>query len=252
MTASGKYDEWALHAYVDGEVAGESCAEIEAHLRANPEDAARVEAWRRQGTALKAAYDGALAEPVPASLAATLRAAGTWRAHPFMAVAAALLLLIMGGLGGWFLGQDRAPFSPGIADQALAAHGVYASEIRHPVEVAASDRAHLQAWLSKRVGKPFGIPELAGEGYSLLGGRLLAVAEGPAAQLMYEDADKRRITVFVMAAAGAGEAALQVATRGDLVACYWRDGGLGFAVAGEMDRDHMMRLARVIYDQLEG
>ena len=27
MTASGKYDEWALHAYVDGEVAGESCAE---------------------------------------------------------------------------------------------------------------------------------------------------------------------------------------------------------------------------------
>ena len=43
MTASGKYDEWALHAYVDGEVAGESCAEIEAHLRANPEDAARVD-----------------------------------------------------------------------------------------------------------------------------------------------------------------------------------------------------------------
>ena len=73
----------------------------------------------------------------------------------------------------------------------------------------------------------------------------------PAAQLMYEDAQKKRITIFLTSNPDNAETAVQVQQRGTLVACYWLNGPLSFAVAGESDRDSMMRLAKIIYDQFE-
>ena len=101
MTKTAKIDEWALHAFVDGEVAGEACAEIQEALKADPELARTVEAWRLQREALKRVYDGVLAEPVPAALTATLNNGGSWRTRPYMHMAAGLAMLLLGGLGGW-------------------------------------------------------------------------------------------------------------------------------------------------------
>jgi anti-sigma factor RsiW len=123
--------------------------------------------------------------------------------------------------------------------------------VKHPVEVAAADKEQLATWLSKRVGTPIRLPDLTSEGYTLLGGRLLASAEGPAAQLMYEDAAKKRLTIFLTANAAKGETAVRVERKGALIACYWLSENLSFAVAGEMDLDPMMKLARDIYDQFE-
>jgi anti-sigma factor RsiW len=137
------------------------------------------------------------------------------------------------------------------ADRALAAHGIYAAELRHPVEVGANERDHLQAWLSKRVGTPFVIPDLSAQGYTLLGGRLLVIEDRPTAQLMYEDSTKRRVTLYLSGYADHAEQGVRVEERGGLVACYWRDGPIGFVLAGELDRDTMMSLARAVYEDLE-
>lgn len=248
-----KVDEWALHAYLDNEVSSEQRAEIEQQLRVDPELAQKVEAWRRQRDLLKQAYDGVLAETLPRSLAATLRSGGSPTARPYLAMAAAIALLLSGGLGGWMLAQQTNSLEvAGIARDALSAHEVYAAEIRHPVEVKADEKAHLQAWLSKRVGTPFTVPDLTVEGYTLLGGRLVTSGERPAALLMYEDAKANRISILLTSRDTPGETALHVEQRGDLTACYWRDGNLAFAVAGEMPRDPMMKLAKVIYEQVEG
>jgi anti-sigma factor RsiW len=248
-------EDWALHAYADNEICGEQRDEIEQLIRAEPEMAQRVEAWRQQKALLKQAYDGVLSEPLPPALAATLRSGPGARVttSPWLAMAAAVLLVVVGGLGGWFLRADVATLGgEDIAQQALSAHQVFAAEIRHPVEVDASDKAHLQAWLSKRIGTPFTVPDLAAEGYTLLGGRLLAAGGHPAAQLMYENAGKSRITVFLTAQAKEEETSVRVEEQGNLIACYWKDHKLAFAVAGEMDREPMMRLAKAIYDQFEG
>ena len=254
MTSPAKIDEWALHAFADGEVADDQRAEIEAYLRGDPQAARQVEIWRQQKVALRQAFDGVLEEPIPASLTAALNNGGSWRAHPFMAMAAALFLLILGGAGGWYVGADSG--SPGlrsIAEQALTAHRIYSAEVRHPVEVAANDREHLQSWLSKRVGTAFTIPDLSAEGYTLLGGRLLAANDRPAAQLMFEDASRKRVTIFFARdPAATRDTALQVERQGNLIACYWLDGNLSFVVAGDMPLDDMMKLAHVIYDKLEG
>ena len=247
-----RIDEWALHAYVDNEVSAEQRAEIEQHLRADPELAQKVEAWRRQRELLKQTYDGVLGETLPPSLAATLRTGGSLAARPYLAMAAAIALLLLGGLAGWFMAlQPERLDAADIARDALFAHQVYAAEVRHPVEVKADEKAHLQAWLSKRVGTPFTVPDLTLEGYTLLGGRLLALGGKPAALLMYEDIKANRISILLTSQDAATETALHVEQLGNLTACYWRDGKLGFAVAGGMARDPMMKLAKIIYDKFE-
>jgi anti-sigma factor RsiW len=252
MTAMKTIETWALHAYADGELDGADRLAIEELLAHDASARAMLEEIERQKLALKAAYDPVLREPVPASLAATLRRRGRRGAVLYAAMAAGLALLIAGGAGGWLMAlQSGADPSVTIADRAIGAHEVYAVEVRHPVEVAAAEKDHLQAWLSKRVGTAFVIPDLSAEGFTLLGGRLLAAGDRPAAQLMYEDAEKKRITIFLTANPGNTEAALRVEERSGLVACYWLKGPLGLAIAGKMDRTRMMQLARIVYERFE-
>jgi anti-sigma factor RsiW len=252
MRETGKIDEWALHAYVDGELAADMQDEVEAYLRTDLEAAQRVEAWRRQNEALKAAFAGSLDEPVPPRIMAALRKRPV-RVRFWLSMAAAgLALLMLGGAGGWYLSQDTgARLAASLADRALVAHEVYAVEVKHPVEVGANDRQHLAAWLSKRLGHVIEVPDLSSEGYTLLGGRLLAGVDRPAAQLMYEDQTKRRITIFLTANLHNKESTFQVEEKGNLVACYWLDGPFGFAVAGELEMSKAMHLARVVYDEFE-
>ena len=252
---SDQIDDWALHAYTDNELSPEQRAEVEALLSQDPAAARKVESWRRQRELLKSAFSGLLDEPAPPQIAATLRRRPALRDRRpwFAAAAAAVLLLLMGGLSGWFLkGETEPAVMAGLASQALEAHAVYAVDVRHPVEVGASEKDHLQSWLSKRVGNPFPVPDLSAEGYTLLGGRLLSEASGPSAMLMYEDAHGGRISVLVASSGTAGETALHVEERGKLIACTWTDGKLAVAIAGEMAYDPMMKLAKVVYDKFEG
>lgn len=252
--STGSLEDWALHAYVDDEMSSEQRAEIEQLLLAEPELARKVEAWRRQRDLLKQAYDPTLAETVPESLVAPLRRGSGMRARPWLAMAAAVALLLIGGLAGWFIGREGAASSTvaGIARQAIDAHRIYAAEIRHPVEVRADEKGHLQTWLSKRVGTPFVVPDLSAEGYTLLGGRLLADGGTPSALLMYEDKAGQRISILLTARHGGGKSSLHVERQGELIACYWNDEALAFAVAGQLEREPMMRLAEAIYESFEG
>jgi anti-sigma factor RsiW len=247
-------DDWALHAYADGELSEGQRAEVEALLARDPEAARKVADWKRQRELLKSAFDGVLDEPVPPQLAATLRdRRAASRVSPWMAMAAALLLVLMGGMAGWFLKGGTAPVTVAdLGQQALDAHSVYAVEVRHPVEVPGTDRDHLQAWLTKRVGTAFTVPDLTDEGYALLGGRLLSGDKGPAAMLMYEDKQGQRLSVVLAAPGTDMETALKVQEQGKLIACTWQDGKLAVAVAGEMARDPMMVLAKAVYEKLEG
>jgi anti-sigma factor RsiW len=245
-------EDWALHAYVDGEVPADLRAEIELRLSQDPELAAVVEDWRNQKRLIREVYDPVLSEPLPPQLTAIQRLPVSNRIHPLAAMVAAMLLLLLGGVAGWFAAHRAISLeSDTLVADALTAHKVYTAEVRHPVEVGAGESDHLATWLSKRIGHSFKIPDLAGEGYTLLGGRLLVAAGQPAAQLMYEDQSKRRITLFLVGNAGNTETAIRIEQRGPLTACYWLDGPLGFAVAGELDRDRIMALAHEVYRQFE-
>ena len=239
-------DETELHSWLDGELDPARAAEVENYLAAHPEAAQRIAAFRAQKEALHALFDPVLAEPVPPRLLQRRRR------FPLMRVAAAVAWLAVGGAAGWavrgVLGPDTA--LP-LARQAAVAHAVYVPEVRHPVEVGAAEEQHLVAWLSKRLGNPVKAPNLNELGYGLVGGRLLPAAEGPAAQFMYQNAKGGRLTLYVRTAVEQSrETAFSYAREAGVSVFYWVDGPLGYALSGDLDREHLLQVAHAVYRQL--
>lgn len=255
MTPPPEITEDDLHAYLDGELDTGRTHEVEAWLAAHPEDRARVETWREQNAGLHALYDGVLDEEQPPRLVAAItRTARPAQQRHWMRAAAALVLFLAGGVAGWMLrggpgsgGDDAA----GFLRQAVGAHVVFTAEKRHAVEVKADkEERHLIAWLSKRLGHPIKPPPLAGTGFVLVGGRLVSDLGGPAAQFMYQDKDKRRLTLYVRRESGTPDTAFRFASERGVSAFYWIDSPLSYAIIAKMERGELLRLARIIYGDL--
>lgn len=210
--------------------------------------------WDRQDAALRALYAPVAEEPLPERLLATVgaaRRAPVARPMPgWQRLAAAVALVGVGFLAGVgaarFWPSDAPPL---LAQAAMASYATYAVEVKHPVEVAASDEAHLVQWLSKRLGTPIRVPDLAAEGFALIGGRLLPGDATPAAMLMYEDALGRRLALYVTRSEG-GERELAFAEEPGRQAFWWVEDGLGCALAGDLPRETLRRLAVAAYHGL--
>jgi anti-sigma factor RsiW len=239
-----------LHAYVDGALTDAERTEVEAWLARDPEAADRVRAYREQNAALHALFDPVLADrpPFDGTAPRPRRSLPMWPA-----LAAALLLGVAIGFAGrsW---QGGAEAPAAIAREAALAHAAYVPEVRHPVEVGAAEEKHLVAWLSKRLEAPLRAPALTAFGYQLLGGRLLppttARDPAPVALLMYENAQGRRLTLLVKRAASNTETSFRFSEDGGARVFYWIDGPFGYALAGDLPRDELQRIARGVYQQL--
>ena len=244
-------ENWALHAFADGELEGEEKHKVEAFLRDNADARRALADIAAQKAALHRTYDGILSEPVPAGLLKAARSRppsrNSWGLAQ-AAAAAAIVALLVGGAGGWFLHSPVQAVSESLADTSLDNFQVYATDFRHPVEVPATDKDHLQMWLSKRIGVKFNVPDLQDKGYTLLGGRLLADNGKPAGLLVYEDANKQRMSVFYAANDAKNEAPMMVKQRGKLVTCYWVEPDMVYAVAGEQPPDTMVSLADAVHE----
>jgi len=253
--------EQNLQAYVDGWLSPARQAAVEQYLAEHPDEAARMRDYRAQSEAVRAAMRDAEPSVVPERLLRAARdgAAGSGRGWLVRAAAAALLLAVGFGSGwtvygvfesprdSWFAG---VPADTELLRVATAAHRVYAVEVRHPVEVRAEEE-HLMGWLSKRVGRPLGAPDLDRFGFRLMGGRLLPASSGAAAQLMYEDGGGRRISVYVETHPSDSKVAFRFAEEGGLGAFYWLDGRSGFALVGPLQRAELLDLAKAVYQQIE-
>src|SRR5215216_2432296 len=242
-----------LHAYVDGELPADRRKAVEAWLASHPDDSARVASWRAHAELIRVRYGGPARSPIPAhlDLDRLVRAERKWT---WLAVAAVVSAFFVGGATGWF-GRGALVGAPALVAQtvtaeALDAHKLYVSEVRHPIEVPA-EASHLVPWLSRRVGSTLRAPDLAPFGLKLMGGRLLPGHSGrPAAMFMYESASGERYTLYC-ARSSAPETALHYNVAGQVAAVYWGDGDVGFVVSGPADRERLIKIAQAAYDQLD-
>ncbi|MBE7183999.1 MAG: anti-sigma factor [Methylobacterium mesophilicum] len=244
-----------LLAYVDGELTAPERERIRQRLATDPAAAALVEEWQRQNGRLDALYGHVAREPVPDRL----RPASMERRPPRLAgphgrrLAAAVLLVAMGAGSGWFgrdfVSMERMAAEP-LETAAVEAHGLYASEVVHPVEVSGNESAHLQAWLSKRLDRALTIPNLDALGLTLVGGRLLPRGDQPAAQFMYEDGAGRRLTLYVVPTAEQGQTAFRYARAAGLEIISWKDANVRCVIIGDMPRDRLQAIAKEAYGQL--
>jgi len=240
-----------LHVYVDNELPPERREAVEAWLASHPDDAARVGAWRAQADAIRARYGQVVNEPVPDRLTLERILRGR-RSRAMVAVAATIAAFIVGGAAGW-IARGASAAAPNevavLTSEALGAHRLYISEVRHPIEVRAEEN-HLLPWLSRRVGTTLRAPDLGPFGLKLLGGRLLPGIGGPAALFMYEGSSGERFTIYC-SKLSEERTAFHYSAADNFGAIYWIEGGYGWVISGPGDRDRLKTIASAAYDQIE-
>ena len=248
-----------LHAYVDGLLSDDDRAAVEAWLAERPEEQSRVEDWKRQGESLRNVFASyAAAHPRDASMLTREEVARAWRLKPLLLrTAAAFLIFTAGAAAGrllpWSVSTPQdvvlASLTTDIPAQAKSAYLIYASEVRHPVEVGAGEQQHLATWLGKRLGYPFAIPDLSKIGYDLVGGRLIPVSGKPGAMLMYQDRTGRRVTVLIGHNEENRTTSFRMASADGIETFYWIDNELGYAVSAELTRAEVQAIAEECYRQ---
>ena len=265
MSSDLPITEADLQAYIDGRLADARRAEVDAWLATRADEVERIAKLRGQRDALRALYDPVLDEPLPERLVRVARRGPRARGIA-LAAGWAALGAVAGVLAGWQLHAlqgGRLPLmseGASIARSAAVAHATYSPEVRHPVEVAADQQAHLVAWLSKRLGAPVRAPVLDAAGLSLVGGRLLP-GEGdpasgpqpaPVAQFMYQGGKGQRVTLYVRTERrDHGETAFRFAREGGVSVFYWIDRKFGYALSSsDLDRAELLHLANLVYRQL--
>jgi anti-sigma factor RsiW len=259
MTPLGRpVEEDDLHARIDGQLAHDRAEDVDAYLAAHPEEQARFSQYAAQQKALRQAFTQQADGPIPARLrvANLLAQQRRRRFRQLRRLSAAVSLILLGGIGGWAARDHTGPLSslpPGavarmITANAITAYRTYSVEVRHPVEVDAGQEAHLVQWLSKRLGRQLVLPDLMSAGFHLMGGRLLPAEDGPAAQFMYENGNAERVTLYLRAGVG-GETAFRYHEEGGIGAFYWSDEGFGYAITAKADRDLLLRIAEIVYQQ---
>jgi anti-sigma factor RsiW len=264
-------DEDDFQAFVDGQLPPDRCRAVMAYVAARPEESARMGDYRNLNQELHRLYDEVLYEPLPARLRVErYRGRTSWWARslgwlgladlglvPRTAGIAALLLA--GGLSGWTLNNQYAgvaPEAPAVSftQQALNAHVLYASDMQHPVEFGADQENSFLLWLSERLGQAVHAPDLADLNFTLVGGRLLPASGEPAAQLMYENPDAQRITLYIRSGwetppGAAKDGTINFAGEGGVSTVYWTSGPLAYALGGALDREQLFAIAKIIQQQ---
>ncbi|MGD1879296.1 MAG: anti-sigma factor family protein [Kiloniellaceae bacterium] len=241
-----------LHAYADGKLTPMRAAEVEAYLAEHPAAAAEVADYQSINAAMRSVFDGVLDEPIPSAQVAVVLD----RRPRFAVPAAAAVAGMMLGAGLTWFAQFGAVSPEGVAlaelaEKSTAAYVVYAPEKRHPVEVVASESDHLSAWLSNRMNMSFRIPRLGDLGFELVGGRLMVGDATPAALLMYENAQGRRLVLYVRNdLPEKADTAMRYGRAQDTGVVTWTSGEAGYGLAGAFSQKELLPAAQLVRAQL--
>ena len=247
-----------LNGFVDGTLDAERRDELAAYMEAHPEVARRIAGYRAQRDMLRAALQPVAEEPLPSRLdlsrmieARRRPTSRSWRAM----AAAAVMLLGLGGAGGWLARGGSEVATGGIAAlarEAADSYVVYAPDRIRPVEMRAAERDDLISWVSQRLGHRVTVPDLSASGYRFMGGRLVVTAHGPAALFMYDDDRGTRLVMLARPMASDRDAPMAPHSRGGVNGYAWADGRLGYSLVGAAAPEMLHPIANHVRDQIAG
>ncbi len=239
-----------LQGLVDGELDAVNAAACEAHRKvcdACNAEYLRLLALRRELTApgvshaapdrLRANIEAMMAaESAPQAAAAPARPAR--RAAPWAAGG-------LGGLGGLLAATLAVMFvvpqvtEAGLERQLVSSH-IRSLMVGHLTDVATSDQHVVRPWFNGKVDIAPPVPELAAEGFPLVGGRLDYVDGHVAPAIVY----KRRlhtVNLFVWPAEGRVLNEARSARRDGYSLAEWTSGGLRFAAVSDIEPADLQR-----------
>lgn len=243
---SQRPEDAELHAWLDGEADEQSAARVERWLALNPEAAAQVEGWRRDGQRLRQAMHNSLAnpytavQPLPQQVRQQVLRRRQWR----LATACGLLLaLLVGGAGGWQLRDARLANGHLPMNDALLAYQMLNTVTPARLDVTAG--GGLNDWVSRYFINGTLPPNLEQYGFRLLGARLMATEEGPAAVVMYQDPQGTRVAWYIRPVSPVRLPHGQ-RVADDLMAQYWSDSHYNYALVTPTNNPAVMPVRSAI------
>ena len=225
-----------LHAYLDQELDLPGAVAIDQHLATCPACKALFASQTalRSGIRRHAEYDTApagLADRIRSKIgaaAADVPARRGWRWPQFgqwlpVGAAAAMAAVI-----SWTAAIQYASLSEDqiVAEQVIAGHArsILTSRL---VEVASSDQHTVKPWLSSKLDFSPPVPDLAGAGFPLAGGRLDYLDNRPVAALVY-GYRQHVINLFVWPDEKSGRVLPQALSKHGYNVLRWSDAGMTF------------------------
>lgn len=245
-----KISDAELNAFCDGELDEKDSARVAAAIEADPELREKMARIMGDIAALRAAADAEQVDPATEALAERLGSVVEKkdRERTYMQMGMGLAASVAIAAGGWFghaafvksgAGKSRengmvmaldTQTVPSFVADAAGAHEVFAPDTFHPVEFTAKDEAAMAQWFTDRLGEAAMIPHLEELGFRLVGGRLLAGASGPMAQVIYEHDRGARVSLVFGKQQVPGNSELKLVHVGKTFASYWQDKGFAWAV----------------------
>lgn len=227
-----------LHAYVDHQLAERDRRLLETYLASHPDLAAQVRAWQHDAQQLRAALGATLQQPTNPTLDPTLIRRQLKRQHRRQFATAAVLLMAVsvGGIGGWQARQATQASSVEPMTDALQAYRMFVQDRILPADYTVTGNGDMQAWLDRYFTQAHRLPDLSQAGFKAVSGRLLSTEQGPAAMVLYEDHQGRRISFYIRPP-GPQNKLLPRGSRRDglLQAEYWSGAGYNYAMVSQAD-----------------
>jgi len=236
-----------VSAYLDGELDEGRRAAVESHLADHPEAAARLAEYRRRDEALRLAFARLSADQAKHPTPRVIQARFPGKRRVPLAIAATVLGVMLGTAGWWYgstILENRALAT--LAHEAVTAQLLYASQPGQSPLVT-EDSEHVSARLSAFLGAEVKAPNLSTLGLRLVGLHELASDRGPAALLVYQDADGREISCYFKHLAESRETGFVRMAAATTNVIYRLDEHLGYAVVGPLSVSALQRIAEVGY-----
>lgn len=232
--------EMDLLAYVDDLLDPARRRAVEDYLANHPEAAERVAADMAITTGIRGLYAATYDEAPPASLTAVLKPSEgrSWQ-HPLALVTAALALVAVGALGGWWTagGVPGEPLVEQLVDGTLPNGNL--------VPVSNKSTNSPLTWLVEGVRHDLRAPDLTGQGFDLIGEALIARANRPVVRLSYADRGGRHLDLFVEPRWDK-DLPLRQQDAGGHPLVAWGHGPAVFALTGSVPAGDLQALAAII------
>ena len=233
-----------IDAFVDLELSPDQVRDFEAHMRACP--ACSAEAMARQRLKSHTRLAGQRFVPSAEFEKRMIRPKATkrfsWNWLPAFAAAAAVMLLVVGGVN-WRQKMIQQQLVSQLVDQHVA---TMASA--NPVDVVSTDAHTVKPWFQGKVPFSVDVPDLHDTQFTLVGGRLAYFRQNPAAQLIFA-VRQHRISVFVFRdnseTAALGEQTSPVKKTG-FQTQSWSEDGLRYFAISDVNPNDVRQLCELL------